>query len=335
VTAASTPLVPRARAGRISGAERWHELRTVSRGDSVYRVALTVFALLLPLLLVLIVGELIVGAWPALKAFGFGFLTRSVWDPVQGQFGALPLIFGTLYSSLVALTISVPLALGVSIFLTEFAPRWMRTPVGTMVELLAGVPSVIYGLWGMYVLIPLLRDVLWPVFRPALSWLPFFKGAFYGPSVLAGGTILAIMCLPYIAAVSREVLLAVPASQREAALALGATRWEAVWSVILPYGRAGIFGAIVLGLGRALGETMAVTMLIGNRHEISLSLTQPGYTIAAAIANEFAEAASSMHLSALVAVGLVLFVITMLVNACARWLIWRVARGSAAGSSAV
>jgi phosphate transport system permease protein len=332
---AATPLVPRARAGRISGAERWHELRSVSRGDSVFRAALTALALILPLLLALILGELVVGAWPALKQFGFGFLTRSVWDPVAGQFGALPLIFGTLYSSLVAMVIAVPLALGVAIFLTEFAPRWMRTPVGTMVELLAGVPSVIYGLWGMFVLIPLQRDVIWPIVKPVLSWLPFFKGVFYGPSVLAGGTILAVMCLPYIAAVSREVLLAVPASQREAALALGATRWEAVWSVVLPYGRAGIFGAAVLGLGRALGETMAVTMLIGNRHEISLSLTQPGYTIAAAIANEFAEAATSLHLSALVAAGLALFVITMVVNAFARWLIWRVARGSAAGSSAI
>jgi phosphate transport system permease protein len=332
---AATPLVPRARAGRVSGAERWHELRSVSRGDSVFRAALTALALILPLLLALILGELLVGAWPALKQFGLGFFTGSAWDPVAGRFGALPLIFGTLYSSLVAMVIAVPLALGVAIFLTEFAPRWMRTPVGTMVELLAGVPSVIYGLWGMFVLIPLLRDGIWPIVRPVLSWLPFFKGVFYGPSVLAGGTILAIMCLPYIAAVSREVLLAVPASQREAALALGATRWEAVWSVVLPYGRAGIFGAAVLGLGRAIGETMAVTMLIGNRHEISLSLTQPGYTIAAAIANEFAEAATSLHLSALVAAGLTLFLITVVVNAFARWLIWRVARGSAAGSSAI
>jgi len=322
-------------AQRRSGAERWHELRTVSRGDAVYRAALTAFAAFLPLLLALIVGELIVGAVPAIKEFGFSFLTSSTWDPVQGQFGALPLIFGTLYSSLVAMVIAVPLALGVAIFLTEFAPRWMRAPVGTMVELLAGVPSVIYGLWGMFVLIPLQRDVLWPILKPVLSWLPFFKGVFYGPSVLAGGTILAIMCLPYIAAVSREVLLAVPSAQREAALALGATRWEAVWTVILPYGRAGIFGAVVLGLGRALGETMAVTMLIGNRHEISLSLIQPGYTIAAAVANEFAEAVSNMHLSALVFAGLVLFCITVLVNAAARWLIWRVARGSAAGSAAI
>ncbi len=332
---AGTPVLPRVSAAHLPGAERWRELRTVSRGDAVYRVIVTLLALLLPLLLGIILGELIVGAWPAIKRFGLGFLVHSTWDPVAGQFGALPLIFGTLYSSLVALVIAVPLALGVAIFLTEFAPRRLRTPVATLVELLAGVPSVIYGLWGMFVLIPLLRDVLWPIVRPVLSHTPFFSGVFYGPSVLAGGVILAIMCLPYIAAVSREVLLAVPSAQREAALALGATRWEAVWTVVLPYGRAGIFGAIVLGLGRALGETMAVTMLIGNRHEIGLSLTQPGYTIAAAIANEFAEAATSLHLSALVYAGLVLFTITICVNACARWLIWRVARGSAAGSSAI
>jgi len=336
VTTAGSELLPAsAGAPRISRAERWHELRTVSRGDGVYRAALTVLALLMPLLLVLIVYELIVGAWPATKQFGLHFLTSNTWDPVQGQFGALPLIVGTLYSSVVAMVLAVPLALGVAIFLTEFAPRRLRGPVGSMIELLAGVPSVIYGLWGMYVLIPLERDWLWKLLRPALEWLPFFKGPFYGPSVLAGGTILAIMCLPYIAAVSREVLLAVPRSQREAALALGATRWEAVWTVILPYGRAGIFGSVVLGLGRALGETMAVTMLIGNSHAISLSILQPGYTIASAVANEFAEAVSSMHQSALVLAGLVLFLITVIVNACARWLIWRVARGSAAGSSAI
>ena len=326
---------PLTRAPRTSSAERWRDLRIVSRGDVVYRVALMLLALVLPLLLLAIVGGLVVGAWPALLQFHFGFLTRSTWDPVAGQFGAFPLIFGTLYSSLVAMAIAVPLALGAAIFLTEFAPRWMRTPVGTLIELLAGVPSVIYGLWGLFVLVPLLRDVIWPIVKPVLRWLPFFSGPFYGPSVLAGGTILGIMVLPYVAAVSREVLKAVPPAQREAALALGATRWEAVWTVVLPYGRAGIFGAVVLGLGRALGETMAVTMLIGNRHEISLSLVQPGYTLAAAIANEFAEAVSSMHLSALVYCGLVLFVITLLVNAAARALIWRVARGSAAGSAAV
>jgi phosphate transport system permease protein len=332
---AATPVLPDTRAPRLSGAERWHELRTVSRGDGLFRAVLTVFAAAVPLLLLIILGELIVGAWPAMTQFGFGFITTSTWDPVAGTFGVLPLIFGTLYSALVAMIIAVPLALGVAIFLTEFAPRWLRTPVATLVELLAGVPSVIYGLWGVFVLIPLLRDVIWPVVKPMLSWLPVFDGVFYGPSVLAGGMILAIMVLPYIAAVSREVLLAVPSAQREAALALGATRWEAVWTVVLPYGRVGIVGAVILGLGRAIGETMAVTMLIGNRHEISWSLIQPGYTIAAAIANEFAEAVTSMHLSALVYAGLVLFVITVIVNASARWLIWRVARGSAAGSSAI
>jgi phosphate transport system permease protein len=320
---------------RPSGSERWRELRSVSRGDVAYRSVLTLFAALLPLLLLTIVGELVIGAIPAMRQFGFGFLTRSTWDPVAGQFGALPLVFGTLYASLVAMLIAVPLAVGVAIFLTEFAPRWMRTPVATMVELLAAVPSVIYGLWGIFVLIPILRDVLWPVLRPVLGWLPPFQGAFYGPSVLAAGVILSIMTLPYIAAVTREVLLAVPASQREAALALGATRWEAVWTVILPYGRTGILGAVILGLGRALGETMAVTMVIGNRHEISMALVQPGYTIAAAVANEFAEAVSDLHLSALVYAGLLLLLITVVVNASARWLIWRVARGSAAGSAAI
>lgn len=315
--------------------ERWRALRTVSRGDTVYRGILTVFALALPALLLAIAADLIAGAWPALRQFGLGFLTHSTWDPVGGRFGALPLIAGTLYSSLVALLIAVPLALGTAIFLTEFAPRWLREPVATLVELLAAVPSVIYGLWGIFVLIPLLRDRLWPVARPVLSHLPVFSGVFYGPSVLAAGVVLAIMILPYIAALSREILLAVPAAQREAGLALGATRWETVWSVVLPYGRAGIIGAVFIGLGRALGETMAVTMLIGNRHEVSLSLLQPGYTIASAIANEFSEAVSKVHTASLFYVGAVLFVIAILINALARLLVWRVARGSAVGSRAL
>jgi phosphate transport system permease protein len=322
-------------APRLTAEERWRALKTVSPGDVVYRTVLTVLALILPVLLVLIAAELAENALPAASKFGFGFLTRSTWDPVRGEFGALPLIFGTLYSSLVALVIAVPLALACAVFLTEFAPRWLRTPVGTLIELLAAVPSVIYGLWGIFILIPLLRDHLWPVARHLLSWLPVFSGVFYGPSVLAAGVILAIMILPYIAAVSREVLLAVPPAQREAGLALGATRWETVWSVILPYGRAGIIGAVILGLGRALGETMAVTMLIGNRHEVSASMLQPGYTIAAAIANEFSEAVSDIHLSSLFLVGAVLFLITIVVNALARLLVWRVARGSAAGSTAI
>jgi phosphate transport system permease protein len=304
-------------------------------GDPAYRFLLTTVALVLPFLLLTIGGQLLVGGWPALSRFGVRFVTSTTWDPVAEVYGAAPMIFGTIVSSLLALLIAVPLALGTAIFLTEFAPTWLRRPVGFLVELLAAVPSVVYGLWGVFVLIPMLRSIAVPPLRATLGWTPFFQGVFYGPSMLAGGVILAIMIVPYIAAVSREVLLAVPATQREAALGLGATRWEAVWSAVLPYGRAGIIGAIMLGFGRALGETMAVTMVIGNRHDIGASLFAPAYTMAAAIANEFSEATTPMYLSALVAVALVLFLVTITVNALARILVWRVAKGAAVGSKAL
>jgi len=304
-------------------------------GDPTYRVVLTGLALLLPLLLLAVGGQLAISGAPALKKFGFHFLFSTTWDPVAEVYGAAPMIFGTIVSSLLGLVIAVPLALGVAIFLTEFAPRWVRQPIGFLVELLAAVPSVVYGLWGVFVLIPLLRNIAVPPLRALLGWTPFFKGVFYGNSMLAGGVILAIMIVPYIAAVSREVLLAVPATQREAALGLGATRWEAVWSAVLPYGRAGIIGAIMLGFGRALGETMAVTLVIGNRHDLGASLLAPAYTMAAAIANEFSEATTQMYLSALFAVGLVLFLVTITINALARLLVWRVARGAAVGSRAL
>jgi len=306
-----------------------------NRADRIYRGVVTGLALLLPLLLLAQVCELAVNAWPAMRRFGFGFLWHTTWDPVAEVYGAGPLIFGTVVSSLLALVIAVPLALGVAVFLTEFAPRGLRQPVAFLVELLAAVPSVVYGLWGIFVLIPFLRTVVVPPLKSLLGWTPFFSGPYYGSSMLAGGVILAVMIVPYIAAVSREVLLAVPESQREAALGLGATRWEAVWTAVLPYGRSGIIGAVMLGLGRALGETMAVTMLIGNRHDISASLLQPAYTIAAAIANEFSEATTSTYLSALFEAGLLLFVITVTVNAMARILVWRVARGRAVGSRAL
>jgi phosphate transport system permease protein len=254
------------------------------------------------------------------------FLTSSVWNPVKGEFGAAPAIYGTIVSSFIALLIAVPLALGVSIFLSELSPRWLRQPIGFLVDLLAAIPSVVYGLWGIFVLLPVLRDPVIPFLRDTLGLgaTPFFSGVAYGPSILAAGVILAIMVLPYIASVSREVLLAVPRSQREAALALGATKWEMVRGAVLPYARSGIIGGIILGLGRALGETMAVTMLIGNRHEISASLLAPGYTMASLIANEFSEASSDAHLSALMAVGFTLFAITIIVNAIARLLVRRV-----------
>jgi len=311
---------------------RWRALLGTNLADRLYRGVLTTLALLMPLLLLALVGELATSAWPAIQRFGLSFLWTSVWDPVAGIYGAAPMIFGTLASSLLALVIAVPLSLGVAIYLTEFAPKWLRQPVAFLVELLAAIPSVVYGLWGIFVLIPFLRTVVVPPLRAAFGWTPFLSGVFYGNSLLAGSVILAIMIVPYIAAVSREVLLAVPVSQREAALGMGATRWEAVWTAVVPYGRAGLIGAVILGLGRALGETMAVTMLIGNRHDIGLSVLQPAYTMAAAIANEFSEATTSIYLSALFEVGLILFVVTVAVNALARVLIWRVARGTAVGA---
>jgi phosphate transport system permease protein len=304
-------------------------------GDRTFKLALTAAAVLIPVLLAFMIYELWTGAEPAIRRYGFGFVTTSTWDPVAEEFGAFPLIFGTLVSSLIALLIAVPLSLGVAIYLTEFAPKAVRQPVAFMIGLLAAIPSVVYGLWGIFVLVPALRSTAFPLLRSALGFLPFFQGPIYGPSMLAAGIILAIMIMPYVMSVAREVLLAVPNTQREAALALGATRWEAVTTAVVPYARSGLIGAIILGLGRALGETMAVTMVIGNRHEIAASLFAPGYTMAAAIANEFSEAVGDLHLAALAYVAFTLFVVTVLVNASARLLIWRVARGSGAGSSAL
>ena len=297
-------------------------------GDRVYSWSIVGFASLVPILLLTIFVAVGVAAWPALRAFGFSFVTSSDWDPVAKHFGAAPAIYGTLVSSILALVIATPLALGVAVFLSEFAPTWLRQPVAFTVDLLAAVPSVIYGVWGMYVLVPVLRTHVMPFLRDTLHLgvLPLFSGVAYGPSMFAAGLILAIMCLPYISAVTREVLAAVPRSQREAALALGATRWEVIRDAVIPYARSGIIGGIMLGLGRALGETMAVTMLIGNRHEIAASLFAPGYTMASLIANEFSEATGDLHLSALMAVGFVLLLVTFLVNAIARWLVWQTAR---------
>jgi phosphate transport system permease protein len=322
---ASDSLLPRqpepSVAGLVSIAGR-------SLGDRIFRVVTTAFAVSIPLLLVLIALEVVVAAWPALARFGFGFLTSSAWDPVRGEFGAAPMIFGTVVSSVLALVIATPFALGVAIFLSEYAPRWLRQPVAFLVDLLAAIPSVVYGLWGVFVLLPILREHVMPFFATTLGLgnTPFFSGPAYGPSMLAGGVILSIMIVPYISAVSREVLMAVPRSQREAALALGATKWETIRDAVVPYARSGIVGGVILGLGRALGETMAVTMLIGNRHEISASLLAPGYTLASVIANEFAEATTELHLAALMACGAVLLGVTLIVNVIARWLVWQVGR---------
>lgn len=297
-------------------------------GDRIYEILTAACALVVPALVIAIAIAIFAAAWPAFSRLGLSIVTSSDWDVPAGKFGAAPALFGTLVSSAVALIIATPLAIGVAIFLSEFSPTWLRQPIGFLVDLLAAVPSVVYGLWGIFVLVPLLRTQVMPFLRDRmhLGVTPFFSGPAYGPSMLAAGVVLAIMVLPYISSVSREVLLAVPRSQREAALALGATRWEMIRDAVVPYAKSGIIGGIMLGLGRALGETMAVTMVIGNRPEISASLFAPGYTMASLIANEFSEATSDLHLSALMAVGAVLFIITLLVNALARWLVWQVSR---------
>jgi len=261
----------------------------------------------------------------SIRQFGLGFLTSRQWNPIKGEFGALPFIYGTVVSSLIALLISVPLSLGIAVFLVEQAPNYLARPVGFLVELLAAIPSVVYGLWGIFVLAPFLRVHVEPQLARWLGWTPFFRGSITGIGLLTGGIILAIMVTPIISAVVRDVLAAVPSSQREAALALGATKWETT-RVVLVNGAPGIAGAVILGLGRALGETMAVTMVIGNRPEISLSLFEPSYTIASAIANEFTEATQDLYLSALVELGLILFLVTFVVNGIARVLVWNVTR---------
>jgi len=281
-------------------------------------------------LLVLIVYELVTRSALSWHAFGFKFFSGSDWDPVNEQFGALPFVYGTLVSSLLALIIAVPLSIGVAVFTTEMCPPILRGPLSFFVELLAAIPSVIYGLWAIFVLIPVLSHHVQPFLSGTLGWTGLFEGPPFGYSMLAAGVILAIMIVPIISSITREVLLVVPQHQREAALALGATRWEMIRIGVLRNARAGIMGGIILGLGRALGETMAVTMVIGNRPQIAKSLFAPGYTMASVLANEFSEATGNVYLSALIEIGLALFLVTIVVNAMARLLVWTVTRGQSA-----
>ena len=259
--------------------------------------------------------------------FGVGFFFTQAWDPVSGEFGALPFIYGTLVSSFLGLLIAVPLAVGVAVFLTEMCPGVLRGPLSFLTELLAAIPSVVYGLWAVFVLVPLLRVHVNPLLAKLLGWTGLFGGPNYGIGMLAAGVILAIMILPVISSLTREVMNSVPHSQREAVLALGATRWEMIRMGVLRNARIGIVGSIILGLGRALGETMAVTMVIGNHPVISKNLFAPGYTLASVIANEFSEASGDLYLSALIEIGLALFLVTIVVNAVARLLVWAVTRG--------
>ncbi|HEV8199296.1 MAG TPA: phosphate ABC transporter permease subunit PstC [Candidatus Polarisedimenticolia bacterium] len=290
--------------------------------DRGFRIGTGLVAAVIPVLVTGIAVVLVHESWLSIRTFGLGFWTTSTWDPVAGDFGAVPFLWGTLYSSFLALLLSTPVAIGIAVFLSEMAPSALRQPLVFLTDLLAAIPSIIYGLWGIFILVPLVRT-----FQTSLpDWLrktPLFTGPPVGVGMLAAALVLAVMVLPYTASVAREVLRAVPPSQREAALALGATRWESI-QVALYYGRTGVLGAILLGLGRALGETMAVTMVIGNTPKAALSLFAPQYTMAAVIANEFTEAADQLYLDSLVAIGLVLFIVTFAINALSRFLIWRV-----------
>lgn len=301
-------------------------IRRTRHGDVIFR-ALTIVAALIILAAFLAIGYVLwdTSALSREKA-GLGFLFSTEWDPVKSDFGALPFIYGTIATSVLALILAVPIGVGVAIFLAELAPEWIRQPVGYLIELLAAVPSVIFGLWGLYVLIPVIVRPTSDFLAGSLGFIPIFAGPVLGPSRFAASVILTIMILPTISALCRDVFRAIPNNQREAALALGATKWEMISQVLIPYGLSGILGAIILGLGRALGETIAVTMLIGNNRDLTASILHPGYTMASIIANEFAEATDEMYRQALIEIGLILFVITLVLNMIARWLVWRVAR---------
>jgi phosphate transport system permease protein len=307
----------------------WRRLRS---GDRIAHLVTLVFASGILLITLALVYELYSSSAPSQEKFGWGFLLAQNWDPVAGEFGALPFIYGTVVTSILALLMAVPVGLGAAIFLSELAPPKISDALTFVVELLAAVPSVIYGLLAVFVLVPFLRETVQPVLQRMFGFLPIFQGPAYGVGLLAAGLILAVMILPFIVSISREALLAVPREQREASLALGATRWEATWQVVVPFARLGIVGSVFLALSRALGETMAVTMVIGNNPKISASLFESGYSIAAVIANEFTEATEELHLSALIQLGLVLFALTILINALARLLILATTRrGTAQG----
>ena len=302
------------------------------RMDRGFQLAMLLCGLAILGILGLIVYELVTRSQLSWHAFGLKFFFGSDWNPVEDQYGALPFVYGTVVSSILSLVIAVPLSIGVAVFTTEMCPKWLRGPLSFFTELLAAIPSVIYGLWAIFVLVPLLRTEVQPFLAKTLGWTGLFSGPPFGIGMLAAGVVLAIMIIPIISSITREVLSVVPQHQREGVLALGATRWEMIRVGVLRNARAGIVGGIILGLGRALGETMAVTMVIGNRPEIAKSLFAPGYTMASVLANEFSEATGDLYLSALVEIGLALFLVTIVVNALARLMVWSVTRGQPARS---
>jgi phosphate transport system permease protein len=326
--ASSTINVPNA--SPVAGSRSF--LSRLRNGDEIARVITFIFAASVVLITLLLIFELWTGSALPRHKFGLHFFFTKVWDPIVEQFGALPFIYGTLVTAGVALVLAVPLGIGAAIFLAELAPQKLSDPLQFFIDLLAAVPSVIYGLLGVFILIPVMRQFIQPALKSSLGFLPLFQGPMYGIGFLTAGVVLAIMVIPYIISVSREVLMSVPRDQREAALALGSTRWESTWKVVVPFAKTGIMGSIFLALARALGETMAVTMVIGNTPTISSSLFSPGYSIAAVIANEFTEATGDMYLQALIELGLVLFLLTFILNGLARLLmLLTTQRGSGMG----
>ena len=317
-------------ATRIEVAERGRS----GIGDFVFRHLTFLFALLVLLILGGVLVALVQGAWPALHAFGFSFLYTGAWNPVTNKFGALAPIYGTLVTSAIAMVVGIPVAFGVAVFITEISPIWLKRPLSTMIELLAAIPSIIYGIWGLFVFAPFVQQYIQPAIIDTLGRVPGIGALFAGPplgiGVLTAGFILAIMVLPFISSIMRDVFETVPPMLKESAYGLGATRSEVVWRVVLPFTRIGVVGGIMLGLGRALGETMAVTFVIGNAHRISLSILQPGTTISASLANEFTEAVGDLYVSSLIALGFILFVITFIVLAIAKLLLLRLQKRAGA-----
>jgi phosphate transport system permease protein len=298
--------------------------------DQLFRSATLFFALLVLALLGGVILALIIGAWPAFSTYGFGFLVTEVWNPVTEKFGAVAPIYGTLVTSVLAMLFGVPVSFGIAMFITELCPPWLKRPLGIAIELLAGIPSIIYGIWGLFVLAPFLQRTVQPFLIETLGNLPLigklFAGPPYGIGIFTAAIILGIMVLPFITSITRDVFETVPPMLKESAYGLGATTWEVVWKVVLPYARTGVIGGVMLGLGRALGETMAVTFVIGNAHRISSSILGPGTTISAVIANEFTEAVGDLYTSSLIALGLILFVITFIILALAKVMLIRMQR---------
>ena len=320
----------------LASTSRGAALRRFGRSDSRFRALTGAAALLVVIIFVGLIATLAYGAWPAIKAFGFGFLTSTAWNPVTEHFGAFPAIYGTLVTSAVAMLIALPIGIGIAIFLTELCPRSLKRPIGIAIELLAGIPSIVYGIWGLFIFAPFFQQTIEPWLIAVFGNLPILSTLFAGPpfgvGIFTAALILSIMILPFISAVTRDVFETVPPTLKEAAYAIGCTTWEVMWNVVLPYSRAGVVGGAMLALGRALGETMAVTFVIGNSHHINGSLLSPGTTISASIANEFTEALGDLYIPALIELGLVLFGITFIVLAIAQLMLYRLNRLAGGGS---